>query len=77
GEVLNDFPRFFGTLVMKFSTDSMVNSTRKRMKDMIIQNFDLEPKIDAMMRDVLVFSRWENWARKRVVISSQVEMDHV
>ncbi|GJT61778.1 retrovirus-related pol polyprotein from transposon TNT 1-94 [Tanacetum coccineum] len=52
-EVLDDFPRFFRALITKFATGSVVNFALKRVRDMIIENLDLEPKIDAMMKDFL------------------------
>ncbi|GJS77345.1 hypothetical protein Tco_0727226 [Tanacetum coccineum] len=46
--------------------------------DMVIKDLDLDPKIDAMMREFLnlvVLPGGKNYARKRIVRSSQVEMD--
>ncbi|GKA88440.1 hypothetical protein Tco_0810204 [Tanacetum coccineum] len=77
-EILDDFLRFLGVLIAKLAAGSTINFTFKMNGDMIIENLDLEPKIDAMMRDVLnleVLPGGKNWARKRVVRSSQVEMD--
>ncbi|GKG24533.1 hypothetical protein Tco_0395161, partial [Tanacetum coccineum] len=76
--VLNDFLRFFGTLIMKLATSSVVNFALKRVRNIIIENLDLEPKIDAMMRDFLDFAvlpDGKDLARKRVVRSSHVEID--
>ncbi|GJX70481.1 hypothetical protein Tco_0307652 [Tanacetum coccineum] len=53
GEVLSKFPRFLDALVMKLATCSVVNFTLKRVRDIIIENLDLESKIYAMMRDFL------------------------
>ncbi|GKB80451.1 putative ribonuclease H-like domain-containing protein [Tanacetum coccineum] len=55
-EILYDFPRFFGVLVTEFATDGVVNFTLKVERDMIIEDLDLEPEIDAMMRDFLEMS---------------------
>ncbi|GJR74132.1 hypothetical protein Tco_0086497 [Tanacetum coccineum] len=38
---------------MEFSAGGMVDLTLKVKRDMIIENLDLKPKIDAMMRDFL------------------------
>ncbi|GJT24127.1 hypothetical protein Tco_0894064 [Tanacetum coccineum] len=53
GEVLNDFLRFVGVLIAEFSAGSAVNLVLKMKGDMIIKFLDLEPTIDAMMRDFL------------------------
>ncbi|GJY46508.1 hypothetical protein Tco_0435571 [Tanacetum coccineum] len=52
-EILYKFPRFFGVLVTKLATGGVVNFALNGKRDMIIENLDLEPKIDAMMRDFL------------------------
>ncbi|GJW29098.1 hypothetical protein Tco_0045973 [Tanacetum coccineum] len=77
-EILYDFPRFFGILVAKLATGGVVNLTLKMKRNMIIENLDLEPKINAMVRDFLdleILPGGKNRARKWVVRSSQVEMD--
>ncbi|GKG03371.1 hypothetical protein Tco_0311007 [Tanacetum coccineum] len=56
GEVLNDFLRFVGALIAEFAADSAVNLTLKMKGDMIIENLNLKPTIDAMMRDFLEIS---------------------
>ncbi|GJX19401.1 hypothetical protein Tco_0222078 [Tanacetum coccineum] len=66
GEVLNDFPRFVGVLIAEFVAGGAVNLTLKMKGDMIVENLDLKPAIDTVMREFL-----EN----RVVRSSHVEMD--
>ncbi|GKB98092.1 hypothetical protein Tco_0984229 [Tanacetum coccineum] len=53
GEVLNDFPRFISILIAEFSASGAVNLTLKMKGDMITENLDLKPKINAMMRDFL------------------------
>ncbi|GKC57022.1 hypothetical protein Tco_1084620, partial [Tanacetum coccineum] len=53
GEVLNDFPRLVCVLIAEFSASGAVNLTLKMKGDMIIENLDLKPKIDAMMMDFL------------------------
>ncbi|GKA18032.1 hypothetical protein Tco_0697869 [Tanacetum coccineum] len=52
GEVLNDFLRFVGVLIMEFAAGGAVNFILKMKGDMIIENLDLKPTIDAMMRDL-------------------------
>ncbi|GJY69230.1 hypothetical protein Tco_0472212 [Tanacetum coccineum] len=63
-EILYDFPRFFGVLVAELATGSAVNFTLKMNGDMIIENLDLEPKIDAMVRDFLDPSRWKELSKE-------------
>ncbi|GJU95067.1 hypothetical protein Tco_1319823 [Tanacetum coccineum] len=58
-DILYDFLRFLGVLLKEFSASGAVNFTLKMERDMIIENLDLEPKIDAMMRDFLDPSRWK------------------
>ncbi|GJW39433.1 hypothetical protein Tco_0065278 [Tanacetum coccineum] len=53
GKVLNNFPRFVGILIAEFAADGVVNLALKMKGDMIIENLDLKPTIDAMMRNVL------------------------
>ncbi|GJX52298.1 hypothetical protein Tco_0280667 [Tanacetum coccineum] len=53
GEVLNDFPRFVGVLITKFAAGGVVSLALKMKGYMIIENLDLKPKIDAVMRDFL------------------------
>ncbi|GJT03554.1 hypothetical protein Tco_0824723 [Tanacetum coccineum] len=64
GEFLDDFSRFFGTLVTKFATSSVINFAFKQIRYMIIENLDLEPKIGAMMRDFLDYPRWEKLSKE-------------
>ncbi|GJX93463.1 hypothetical protein Tco_0348049 [Tanacetum coccineum] len=52
-EILYDFPRFFSAFIMKLAIGSVVNFSLKREGDMSIENLNLEPKIDAMMREFL------------------------
>ncbi|GKG17078.1 hypothetical protein Tco_0362035, partial [Tanacetum coccineum] len=53
GEVLNDFPRFVGVLIAEFAVGGAINLALKMKGDMIVENLDLKPMIDAMMRDFL------------------------
>nr|GFD15914.1 hypothetical protein [Tanacetum cinerariifolium] len=53
GKVLNNFPIFFGILIAEFAARGAVNLALKMKGDMIIENLDLKPMIDAMMRDFL------------------------
>nr|GEV62014.1 hypothetical protein [Tanacetum cinerariifolium] len=58
GKVLNDFRRFFGIVIAEFAVGGAVNLALKMKGDMIIENLDLKPTIDAMMRDFLDVSRY-------------------
>ncbi|GKG15029.1 hypothetical protein Tco_0354629 [Tanacetum coccineum] len=49
---------------MEFAVDGAVNFALKMERDMITENLDLEPKIDAMMRDFLDPSRWKKLSRE-------------
>ncbi|GJW66033.1 hypothetical protein Tco_0117917 [Tanacetum coccineum] len=53
GEVLNNFLRFIGILIAEVEVGGAVNLAFKIKGDMIIENLDLKPTIDAMMRDYL------------------------
>ncbi|GJT94925.1 hypothetical protein Tco_1090443 [Tanacetum coccineum] len=53
GKVLNNFPRFVGILIAEFAAGGAVNLELKMNGDMIIENLDLKPSIDAMIRDFL------------------------
>nr|GEW51036.1 transposon TX1 putative 149 kDa protein [Tanacetum cinerariifolium] len=44
---------FFGVSVTKLSTGRLVNRSSCNGIDMVIKDLDLEPKVDAMMRDFL------------------------
>ncbi|GJZ77673.1 hypothetical protein Tco_0642345 [Tanacetum coccineum] len=75
-EILYDFPRFLGFLFAEFATGSAVNLTLKLKRDMIIKNLDLEPKIDAMMREFLDSpSRWKELSKEIGSEPPQVEME--
>ncbi|GJU21695.1 hypothetical protein Tco_1155037 [Tanacetum coccineum] len=64
-KILNDFPRFFGVLVVELATGGAVNLALKVKRDMIIENLDLEPKINAMMRNFLESpSRWKELSKE-------------
>ncbi|GJZ33985.1 hypothetical protein Tco_0579421 [Tanacetum coccineum] len=56
GKVLNDFLRFVSVLIAEFVVGGAVNFALKMKGDMIIETLDLEPTIDAMMRDFLEIS---------------------
>ncbi|GKD59807.1 hypothetical protein Tco_1297316 [Tanacetum coccineum] len=58
GKILNDFLRFVGVLIEKFATGGAVNLALKMKGDTIIKNLDLDPTIDAMMRDFLESKRY-------------------
>ncbi|GKB91136.1 hypothetical protein Tco_0963408 [Tanacetum coccineum] len=68
GEVLNDFPRFVSVLIAEFATVSAVNLALKMKGDMILENLDLKPTIDAMMRDIVAEfcgpSRWKELSKE-------------
>ncbi|GJX75147.1 hypothetical protein Tco_0313742 [Tanacetum coccineum] len=53
GKVFNDFPRFIDALIVKFAVGGAFNLALKMKGDMIIENLNLKPTIDAMMRDFL------------------------
>ncbi|GKE12946.1 hypothetical protein Tco_1416497 [Tanacetum coccineum] len=63
GVVLNDLPRFLSVLIAEFAA-GMVNLALKMKGDMIIKNLELEPMIDAMMRDFLVPFRWKELSKE-------------
>ncbi|GKE70114.1 hypothetical protein Tco_1528186 [Tanacetum coccineum] len=48
-----------GVLITEFAAGGEVNFALKMERDMIIENLDFEPKIDAMMRDFLDAFRWK------------------
>ncbi|GJW09580.1 hypothetical protein Tco_1575407 [Tanacetum coccineum] len=52
-EVLNDFSIFIDVFIVELSTDGAVNLTLDMKGHMIIENLNLKPAIDAMMRDFL------------------------
>ncbi|GJZ66549.1 hypothetical protein Tco_0623245 [Tanacetum coccineum] len=56
GEVLKYCPGFFRVEVTKLTTGRLVNGSSYDGIDMVIKNLDLEPKIDAMIRDFLEIS---------------------
>ncbi|GJT20676.1 hypothetical protein Tco_0890613 [Tanacetum coccineum] len=64
GEVLNDFPRFVDVLIAEFAARGVVNLALKMKGDMIIENLDLKPTIDAMMRDFLDPSWWKELSKE-------------
>ncbi|GKA63889.1 hypothetical protein Tco_0763495, partial [Tanacetum coccineum] len=45
--------RFFSISVTKLTTGRLVNGSSCDGIDMVIKDLDLEPKVDAMMRDFL------------------------
>ncbi|GKF63906.1 hypothetical protein Tco_0187354 [Tanacetum coccineum] len=57
-------PRFFGVSVMKLATSRLIDGLSCDGIDMVIKDLDLEPKIDAMMRDFLVPSRWKELSKE-------------
>ncbi|GKA62095.1 hypothetical protein Tco_0761614 [Tanacetum coccineum] len=46
-EILYDFPIFFDILIAELAAGGVVNFTFKVKRDVIVENPDLEPKIDA------------------------------
>ncbi|GJS33904.1 hypothetical protein Tco_0532286 [Tanacetum coccineum] len=67
GEVLNNFPRFVGILIAEFAADGAVNLALKIKGDMIIENLDLKPTIDAMVREFLESIVWSVVGIKRLL----------
>nr|GFD18345.1 hypothetical protein [Tanacetum cinerariifolium] len=57
-------PGFFGVFVMKLTTGQPIDSSSCGGIDMVIKDLDLEPKIDAMMRDFLDSSRWKELSKE-------------
>ncbi|GJZ97074.1 reverse transcriptase domain-containing protein [Tanacetum coccineum] len=53
-------PGFFGVSVTKLATGRLVNGSSCNGSDMVIKDLDLEPKIDAMMRDFLEYGYCKN-----------------
>ncbi|GKF24677.1 hypothetical protein Tco_0076999 [Tanacetum coccineum] len=50
---------------MKLATGRLIDGSSYDEIDMVIKDLDLEPKIDAMMRDFLDPSRWKELSKKR------------
>ncbi|GJR36790.1 hypothetical protein Tco_1212474 [Tanacetum coccineum] len=75
--------RIFGVSVTKLATSRLVNGSSCGGSDMVIEDLDLEPKIDAMMRDFLevslpvfvVPSRLERILSKKAVVRSSHVVD--
>ncbi|GJS40240.1 hypothetical protein Tco_0565283, partial [Tanacetum coccineum] len=63
GEVLNDFPRFFVTLRIKFATESVVNFAFKRIVNRINRKFGFEAK-DVCYNKFSSSSRWEKQSKE-------------
>ncbi|GKB37069.1 hypothetical protein Tco_0882011, partial [Tanacetum coccineum] len=52
-KILYDLPGFLSVLIAKLAASGAVNFTIKMKRDMIVENLDLKPKINAIMRDIL------------------------
>nr|GEX80477.1 retrovirus-related Pol polyprotein from transposon TNT 1-94 [Tanacetum cinerariifolium] len=52
-EIFYEFPRFFDSFVTKLTTSQMIDGLPCGEIDMVIKDLDLEPKINAIMRDFL------------------------
>ncbi|GJS29446.1 hypothetical protein Tco_0490066 [Tanacetum coccineum] len=52
-KILNEFLRLLGAFVTNLTTGRMIDGVPCGGIDMVIKHLDLEPKIDAMMRDFL------------------------
>ncbi|GJY71846.1 hypothetical protein Tco_0475549 [Tanacetum coccineum] len=52
-KILYEFPRFLGAFVMKLTTGRMIDGVPCGRIDMVIKDLDLEPKVEAMMREFL------------------------
>ncbi|GJS65080.1 hypothetical protein Tco_0679644 [Tanacetum coccineum] len=50
--------------VMKLATGRLVNGSSCDRIDMVIKNLDLEPKVDAMMRDFLYPFQWKELSKE-------------
>ncbi|GKC39593.1 hypothetical protein Tco_1051977 [Tanacetum coccineum] len=49
---------------MKLTTSRLINGSSCGRIDMVIKDLDLEPKVDAMMRDFLDPSRWKELSKE-------------
>nr|GEV96902.1 hypothetical protein [Tanacetum cinerariifolium] len=49
---------------MKLTTGRLVNGSSCDRIDTVMKNLDLEPKVDAMMRDFLDPSRWKELSKE-------------
>ncbi|GJU39871.1 hypothetical protein Tco_1192828 [Tanacetum coccineum] len=58
------FLGFFGVFVKKLTTSRLIDSSPYGGIDMVIKDLDLEPKIDAMMREFLNPSRWKELSKE-------------
>nr|GEZ01403.1 putative reverse transcriptase domain-containing protein [Tanacetum cinerariifolium] len=56
--------RFFSIFVPKLTTDRLIDGSPCGGIDMVIKGLNLEPKIDAMMRDLLDPSRWKKLSKE-------------
>ncbi|GKF98413.1 hypothetical protein Tco_0297196, partial [Tanacetum coccineum] len=64
-EVLNDFLRFFGVLIAEFAGGGAVNLALKMKGDMIVENLDLNPTIDAdIVAEFCGPSRWKELSKE-------------
>nr|GEY95210.1 hypothetical protein [Tanacetum cinerariifolium] len=50
---------------MKLTTGRMIDRLPCGKIDMVIKDLDLEPKIDAMMKDFLNSSRWKKLSKEK------------
>nr|GEV84527.1 hypothetical protein [Tanacetum cinerariifolium] len=55
---------FFGVYVAKLTTDRLVNGSSCGRIGTVIKDLDLEPKVDAMMRDFFNPSRWKELSKE-------------
>nr|GEW49076.1 integrase, catalytic region, zinc finger, CCHC-type, peptidase aspartic, catalytic [Tanacetum cinerariifolium] len=53
-----------GVFVTKLATGRIINGSSCDVSDMVIKDLDMEPKIDAMMRDFLDPSRWKELSKE-------------
>nr|GEX33492.1 putative reverse transcriptase domain-containing protein [Tanacetum cinerariifolium] len=63
-EVLNDHLRFIDILIAEFAASEAVNLELKMKGDMIIKKLNLNPTIDAMMRDFLDPFWWKELSKE-------------
>nr|GEW46456.1 hypothetical protein [Tanacetum cinerariifolium] len=63
-EVLYKCQRFLGVLIMKLTNNDVVNFALKMKRDTIIKNLDMEPKINAVMRDFLDSFWWKELSKE-------------
>nr|GEX04003.1 hypothetical protein [Tanacetum cinerariifolium] len=73
GEVLNDFPRFVGALIVESAIAAAVNFALKMKGDMIVENLNL--KLTDIVAEFCGPSRWKELSKETSSKIPHVEMD--